>query len=85
MPNRRYQKGYRKENKVVNQLKSLGYVAFRSAGSHSPIDVIGIHPVTKKCILIQCKSDNMSKTQKAKLSEANIGLNGMFQTRFIVI
>lgn len=40
MPNRKYQKGYRLENKLVNQLKKEGAeVVWRTAGSHGCFDV----------------------------------------------
>jgi Holliday junction resolvase len=35
-----YRRGYITENKAVNQLKKMGYTAVRTAGSHSPFDVI---------------------------------------------
>ncbi len=51
----RYRKGANFERKVVKiLLENEGCViAFRSAGSHSPIDVVGIEK--DKIILIQCK------------------------------
>jgi Holliday junction resolvase len=43
-----YQRGYEIERKIVNEQRKSGNVAFRSAGSHSPIDVayvdkFGVH------------------------------------------
>jgi len=43
-----YQRGYEIERKIVNEHRKMGCVAFRSAGSHSPIDVVyvdkfGVH------------------------------------------
>lgn len=35
-----YQRGYEIERKIVNEQRKRGYTAFRSAGSHSPIDVV---------------------------------------------
>ena len=53
MVNRNYQRGYYIENKVVNEFRKKGYLAFRSAGSHSMADVVAI---TKDYIyLIQLK------------------------------
>ena len=37
--NKNYLKGVRKERKIVNIARNEGKLAFRSAGSHSPIDV----------------------------------------------
>jgi len=51
-----YRIGYYYENKVVKELKEKGFDAWRTPGSHSPIDIIAIHPVEKKILLIQIKS-----------------------------
>lgn len=37
-----YSRGYEIERKIVNDQRNNGCVAFRSAGSHSPIDVVYI-------------------------------------------
>jgi hypothetical protein len=42
MPNKNYINGRRFEYKVRDAYKALGYVALRSAGSHSPYDVIAL-------------------------------------------
>ena len=65
MPNKQYVKGARYERKVVNEAKELGNIAFRSAGSHSPIDVITIDPTLRLIRLIQCKAGK-SYSQKFK-------------------
>ncbi len=85
MPNRNYEKGRRKEYKIVNREKGYGNIAFRSAGSHSPIDVVSIDVLTKTIRLIQCKSDSMNSTQKQKLRNENKELNGVFEVKFLVI
>ena len=85
MPNKNYVKGRRKEYKIRRQLQDKQYIAFRSAGSHSPVDVVGIHVGRKEISLIQCKPDSMSANAKKKLEEENAGLNGTFEVRFLVI
>lgn len=85
MPNANYVKGRRKEYKSVYQFKREGCIAFRSAGSHSPIDVVAINPKTKEINLIQCKPATMSENQKLKLCEENKELNGVFKVRFSVV
>ncbi len=40
MPNPNYKKGVRLEREVVQIFKKAGFGAVRSAGSHSPFDVI---------------------------------------------
>ncbi|MBC9785921.1 Holliday junction resolvase [Heliobacterium chlorum] len=43
MPKRtNYQRGYEIERKIMQELTDHGYLAIRSAGSHSKIDVLGI-------------------------------------------
>lgn len=53
-PNRKYQKGVRKERQTVHYLEDMGVVAFRSAGSHSPFDVVGV--CWNRVFLIQVKA-----------------------------
>ena len=56
MVNKAYKRGAEKERKIVNKAKEEdGVIALRSAGSHSPIDVIIIDTLNKKISLIQCK------------------------------
>ena len=40
MPNANYQSGASFEHRLLNKLKDVGYDGLRSAGSHSPIDLI---------------------------------------------
>ena len=56
MPSPNYIKGKVYEQKLVREAKLRGFIAFRSAGSHSPIDVVIIDH--KKAIIrfIQCKT-----------------------------
>ena len=85
MPNRNYVKGRAKEYKTVHELKDRGYIAFRSAGSHSPFDVVGIHKRLRKVVFVQCKPDRMSENAKQKLLDEHNDLNGKFEVCFIVI
>lgn len=55
MPNLNYKRGADKERRIVRNAKGEGCIAFRSAGSHSPIDVCIVDYVNKKIILAQCK------------------------------
>ena len=85
MGNKQYRKGSDYERKVVNENREMGCIAFRSAGSHSPIDVIVINPVNRTIQLIQCKVGK-SYTQKFKesLKEQYSFLNGTFEVTFEV-
>lgn len=55
MPNKNYQKGARFERKIVNDEREKGKIAYRSAGSHSKIDVTIIDIEKKEIKLLQCK------------------------------
>ena len=62
-----YQKGARKERVIVNRHRKLGRLAFRSAGSHSPVDVFVLDPKSKTIFLIQSKPKSMSENAKHKI------------------
>ena len=53
--------------------RKIGFIAFRSAGSHSPIDVVAINPKTMDVVLVQCKNTVLGDEQIKKLS-ASMGL-----------
>ncbi len=40
-----YQRGYEIERKIVNEHRKAGDIAFRSAGSHSPVDVVYVNKI----------------------------------------
>ena len=66
-----YRKGYIKEIKAVHELKRRGYIAFRSAGSRSPFDVVGIS--SSEIILLQVKSGRKHlKDEIRKLREIKV-------------
>lgn len=86
MPNKNYIKGRRKEYKTINDLKARGFdIAFRSAGSHSPIDVVGIHQKDKVIFLLQCKPESMSENKRDAIRDSLNYLNGDFKVYFDVI
>ena len=60
MSNANYIKGVKLEREVVKIFKDAGWIAFRSAGSHSPFDVILTKETEKNkklCFVafVQCK------------------------------
>jgi Holliday junction resolvase len=80
-----YEKGRRKEYKIVNLFKSWGYnVAQRTAGSHSPFDVIAINSKEKVIKLVQCKPDTMPMSKIRKILKENENLEGDFKVEFEV-
>ena len=81
MPNRKYEKGRRKEYRIVNCLKDMGFdIAQRSAGSHSPIDVFGFKKSDKTIILVQSKPEGY----KSKEYDDFKWLNGKFDVKFVI-
>ena len=65
MPNKNYLRGVRLEREVIAIFKAAGYQALRTAGSHSPYDVV-IWKETKEnkkiCFVafVQCKVKKIS-------------------------
>ena len=79
MPNKNYIKGRRKEYKLCNEYKKRGYdIVQRTAGSHSPMDIIAIHKGLKIIKLIQSKPDGY----KEKKYDQYKWLNGDFKVFF---
>jgi Holliday junction resolvase len=85
MVNKNYRNGRAREYRVKWKLESLGMIALRSAGSHSPIDVIGIDMEKKIIKFIQCKPDSLSQNKRDLIIERFKGLNGTFDCSFEVI
>ena len=56
MPNNSYLRSRRREQQTVNKFRKLGFIAARSAGSKSEIDVWAYHPAKKELILTQIKT-----------------------------
>ncbi len=79
-----YQNGSRYERKLVNEAKARGEIAFRSAGSHSPIDVITIDPILKKINLIQCKINHHSDNAIQKLIDELKHIDGTYEVKTVV-
>ena len=83
MPNANYVKGRRKEYKIVHKYKDEGWdIVQRTAGSHSPIDVIAINRTTRKIKFIQSKPENYHIN---KILEENDWLNGGWTAEFSVV
>lgn len=67
-----YSRGANFERRVKKHLESKGWACFRSAGSHSPADLICHLGVSGVCIvlLVQCQLDkNFSASKKRELVE----------------
>lgn len=83
--NKNYVKGRKKEYKICNELKKEGFdIAQRTAGSHSPIDIIAIRKKRKEIKLIQAKPNNFSEKEYKKLMKKYGWMTGYFKTEFMV-
>lgn len=69
----------------MNQERKLDRLAVRTAGSHSPFDVISIDAENANIFLIQSKPDSMNEKEKEKIETENIELNGVFWVKFKVV
>ena len=77
--NKHYRKGYRMERELVNMWRKAGYVAARTAGSHSPIDVLAVNPKTMDIILTQAKNSVLTENEVKRLGTA-MGMKTKYKT-----
>ena len=85
MPNSNYIRGRKKEYKVMNEERKLGNIVLRSAGSHSPIDIVSIDVIARVIKLIQCKPNNISELDKNRLELQMRELNNVFRCEFVLM
>jgi len=82
--NKNYRRGRAKEYRIMKALKKQGFeIVLRSAGSHSPIDVIAIKP--EKIMFVQSKPNDFSKKKTKELLSKYYWLNNEFICKFEVI
>ena len=62
-----YRKGRRKEYLLINEAKKKGLIAFRSAGSHSPVDVVILDFKNHKIRLLQSKTYQLTLGERMKI------------------
>lgn len=86
MVNKNYAKGRAKEYQVCEKLRKEGWeIVQRTAGSHSPIDVIAINKLTRVIKFIQCKPKSLSKKKKKEIEIKLNWLNNIFRVEFEVV
>ena len=85
MSNKNYIEGRRKEYAVINEERAKGNIAFRTAGSHSFVDVISIDVIARVIKFIQCKSGEFSDVERNKLMFQYREMNNMFRCSFDVV
>lgn len=69
MPNRSYRKGASFEYQVKKFYEKADFMVFRTAGSHSPIDLIAISRYSGHVLLIQCKNYRVRPSDVRYLTE----------------
>ena len=80
---RNYARGRAREYRELDKMRKEGYdIVFRSAGSHSAIDCIGIRLKDKHIKLVQCKPRSMCKNAKVKITHTWELLNDEFLVSF---
>jgi len=84
MPSKQYKKGRRKEYKIRDKFKSFCEIAQRTAGSHSPVDVIAISRELKTIYLVQSKPDDFPGSKEKKIMDEWGWLNDEFMVKFYV-
>ena len=88
MVNKNYEAGRRFEYTIKKALEKLGWIAIRSAGSHSPFDIIAIKE--GRILLLQLKKykgGHMPQAQYYKEMKKLFGLNisGVLQPTMAII
>jgi hypothetical protein len=63
-----YRRGRKAEYCAARDLERAGYVVIRSAGSHSPVDLVAVGPAGVR--LVQVKVDSESRTLRPSELEA---------------
>ena len=77
MPNTQYLKGRNREYKTCEKLRQEGFhIVQRTAGSHSPMDIIAIDFHLNRIKLVQVKPKDMPDAQKQRILEDNKSLGG---------
>jgi Holliday junction resolvase len=65
-----YRRGYLAELKAMRRLEAAGYVVARTAGSHSPFDVVAVGPQGVRLIQVKrVKDGTLSSTLEAACEE----------------
>lgn len=62
-----YRKGREREYRTMRLLEAAGFSAFRMAGSHSPVDVIGLSPLGIRLIQVKSGRANVTPLEREKL------------------
>jgi Holliday junction resolvase len=66
MPTTRYERGRNLEYRLKKQLEDEGYTVIRSAGSHSPVDLVAFNQ--EEVLFIQVKSSESQAKRVEKIA-----------------
>lgn len=78
----KYRKGADYERKIVNELRDAGFIAARSAGSKSPIDVWAINEKEREILLVQAKKGKpIPKAERTKIQTLLESLEGNYTVK----
>lgn len=80
-----YARGRNKEYRIMRYWRGRGCLAIRSAGSHTPVDVIVINPYDKIIKLIQSKlhgQKNLSERKRNEIIAEGSKLEGDYKVLF---
>ena len=66
--NAHYRKGREREWRSIRLLEAAGYQAFRMAGSHSPVDVIGVNKLGTRLIQVKSGGAKVTPAEREALS-----------------
>lgn len=79
-----YEKGSNRERYIKKKLEKAGYLVVRSAGSHSPIDLIAIDR-EGSLLFLQVKPKKFSNNKAIQLEQEYSWLDRLFKGKFRVI
>ena len=85
MSNPKYIKGRAREYAIMHNYKRRGWIVLRSAGSHSPFDVVAVNKEKKQITFIQSKAGAFSKANRKALVDGYSWLNDEFLCKFILL
>jgi Holliday junction resolvase-like predicted endonuclease len=86
MVNKKYVAGRAYEYRIMKSLKKAGFeIIFRSAGSHGPIDVVGIDPNNKIILFVQAKNYKLSHYKHLELKHKWSKLNDKYICKYEIM
>lgn len=85
MSNPKYVKGRAREYAIMKNYKRRGWIVLRSAGSHSPFDVVAVNKALKQVTFIQSKAGVFSKANRDILMKEYDWLNNEFLCKFMLL